>query len=51
VTIALGRISRESLREKIESEDEFVLVDALAPMSYAMSHLPGAIKHHARLGG
>jgi rhodanese-related sulfurtransferase len=43
VTIALGRISRESLREKIESEDEFVLVDALAPMSYAMSHLPGAI--------
>ena len=43
VTVALGRISRESLREKIESKDEFVLVDALAPVSYAMSHLPGAI--------
>jgi rhodanese-related sulfurtransferase len=41
--VALGRINRESLREKIEGEDEFVLVDALAPMSYAMSHLPGAI--------
>jgi rhodanese-related sulfurtransferase len=36
-------VSRETLREKIESGDEFVLVDALSPMSYAMSHLPGAI--------
>ena len=43
VTVALGRISREGLREKIESGEEFILVDALAPMSYAMSHLPGAI--------
>jgi rhodanese-related sulfurtransferase len=43
VTVTLGRISRESLRQKIESGDEFVLVDALSPMSYAMSHLPGAI--------
>jgi rhodanese-related sulfurtransferase len=43
VTAALPEISRDELREKIESGDEFVLVDALAPMSYARSHLPGAI--------
>jgi rhodanese-related sulfurtransferase len=43
VTTALPRISRESLREKIENRDEFVLVDALSPMSFAFSHLPGAI--------
>ena len=39
----LGRIDRESLRQKLERGDELVLVDALAPMSYARSHLPGAI--------
>jgi rhodanese-related sulfurtransferase len=39
----LALVSRESLWEKIERGDEFVLVDALPPMSYAMSHLPGAI--------
>ncbi len=39
----LGSIGRESLQQKIESGDEFVLVDALSPMSYATSHLPGAI--------
>jgi rhodanese-related sulfurtransferase len=39
----LGSISRESLQQKSESCDEFVLVDALSPMSYATSHLPGAI--------
>jgi rhodanese-related sulfurtransferase len=43
VTAALPEISRDELRAKIESGDEFVLVDALAPMSYARSHLPGAI--------
>jgi rhodanese-related sulfurtransferase len=36
-------ISRESLRRKIERGDEFVLVDALPPLAYAASHLPGAI--------
>ena len=41
--VALSEISREELREKIEREDAFVLVDALAPMSYARSHLPGAV--------
>ena len=39
----LARISRDDLREKLERGDEFVLVDALSPMSYANSHLPGAI--------
>lgn len=39
----LAAISRESLRQKIESGDDFVLVDALSPISYARSHLPGAI--------
>ena len=40
---ALAEIDRETLREKIESGDEFALVDALSPMSFALSHLPGAI--------
>jgi rhodanese-related sulfurtransferase len=40
---ALSHISRETLRRKIENGEDFVLIDALAPMSYAMSHLPGAI--------
>jgi rhodanese-related sulfurtransferase len=39
----LARINRDELREKLERGDEFVLVDALSPMSYATSHLPGAI--------
>lgn len=36
-------IEREELWRKIENGDDFVLVDALAPMSYARSHLPGAV--------
>jgi rhodanese-related sulfurtransferase len=39
----VAHISRESLRQKIEHGDEFVLVDALPPLAYAASHLPGAI--------
>ena len=39
----LPEISRDELWEKIEDGGDFVLVDALAPMSYAHSHLPGAI--------
>jgi rhodanese-related sulfurtransferase len=39
----LVQITREQLWEKLERGDDFVLVDALAPMSYAHSHLPGAI--------
>jgi rhodanese-related sulfurtransferase len=36
-------VSREALLAKMKSGEEFVLVDALSPMSYAMSHLPGAV--------
>lgn len=40
---ALREISRDQLRQKLESGAPLVLVDALAPMSFAHSHLPGAI--------
>lgn len=39
----LRPISRDDLWRLIESGADFVLVDALPPMSYAVSHLPGAI--------
>ena len=41
--MTLPAISREELWVRIERGDEFVLVDALAPISFAHSHLPGAI--------
>ena len=41
--MSLPTITRDELRAKIEAGDDFVLVDALAPMSYARSRLPGAI--------
>jgi rhodanese-related sulfurtransferase len=43
MAVTIGQISRDELRQKIERGDEFVLIDALAPMSFAHSHLPGAI--------
>jgi rhodanese-related sulfurtransferase len=43
VAASLGDLSRDHLWEKIQSGDAFALVDALSPMSYAASHLPGAI--------
>jgi rhodanese-related sulfurtransferase len=43
VAAPLEEIERDELRRKIESGDGFVLVDALPPVSYAVSHLPGAI--------
>jgi rhodanese-related sulfurtransferase len=39
----LPTVSAEELRRKLEDGEDFVLVDALAPMVYAHSHLPGAI--------
>ena len=42
-TLVLPQISRDELLQKIERGAEFVLVDALPPMSYAVSRLPGAI--------
>ena len=41
--MALPAISCEELQAKLESDEPPVLVDALPPMSYAHSHLPGAI--------
>lgn len=41
--MTLPSISCDDLHRKIESGEPFVLVDALAPMSFAHSHLPGAI--------
>jgi rhodanese-related sulfurtransferase len=40
---AVAQIGRESLREMIDRGEDFVLVDARSPMSFAASHLPGAI--------
>jgi rhodanese-related sulfurtransferase len=40
---SVAEISCDELQAKIESGESFVLVDALPPMSYAHSHLPGAI--------
>lgn len=36
-------ITTEELSRKLNGGEAFVLVDALAPMVYAHSHLPGAI--------
>ena len=36
-------MTADELLDKIERGGDFVLVDALAPMAYAHSHLPGAI--------
>jgi rhodanese-related sulfurtransferase len=39
----LPTVTAGELLQKIEADEPFVLVDALAPMVYAHSHLPGAI--------
>ena len=39
----LADVGREELWQKVEDGDELVLVDALPPISFAASHLPGAI--------
>ena len=36
-------MTADELLRKLQNGDTFVLVDALAPMVYAHSHLPGAI--------
>ena len=41
--MAFPTITCDELRAKIDEGRPFVLVDALPPMSYAHSHLPGAI--------
>ena len=41
--MSLPSITAQELQQKLERGDDFVLIDALAPMVYAHSHLPGAI--------
>jgi rhodanese-related sulfurtransferase len=41
--LAARVITADELLRKLERGDDFVLMDALAPMVYAHSHLPGAI--------
>lgn len=41
--MTLPTITLDELRAKIDAGHDFVLVDALAPMSYARSRLPGAV--------
>lgn len=36
-------MNTDELKQKLERGDDFILIDALAPMIYAHSHLPGAI--------
>ena len=43
VGTALATVNCDELRQKIEAGEEFALVDALSLISYAASHLPGAI--------
>jgi rhodanese-related sulfurtransferase len=40
---AADLITADELRAKLDRGDDFVLIDALAPMVYAHSHLPGSI--------
>ena len=39
----MRNVSADELLRRIENGDALVLVDALPPMAYAHSHLPGAI--------
>ena len=39
----LPRVTADELKDKLDGGETFVLIDALAPMVYAHSHLPGAI--------
>ncbi len=41
--MTLPTVTADELLRKIEDGDAFVLIDALAPMVYAHSRLPGAI--------
>jgi rhodanese-related sulfurtransferase len=43
VSEELPRIGRDELRRRLDDGAPLVLVDALAPIAFARSHLPGAI--------
>ena len=41
--MAVGTISREDLKAKLDQEDDFVLVETLSEEQYQHAHLPGAV--------
>ena len=41
--MAVGTISREDLKAKLDREDDFVLVETLSEEQYQHAHLPGAV--------
>jgi len=41
--VNMKTISRDELKAKMDRQDDFVLVEALAKASYDHAHLPGAI--------
>jgi rhodanese-related sulfurtransferase len=41
--LTLKSLDADAILRELESESSLVIVDALPPMSYAHSHLPGAI--------
>lgn len=43
MTAGLREISCEDLWRKMEGDETFVLIDALAPISFAAARLPGAV--------
>ncbi len=43
MSAVLVEISREELVQRLQSDDDAVLIDALGPISYGAAHLPGAI--------
>jgi rhodanese-related sulfurtransferase len=38
------KITREELKEKMDRDDDFVLLEVLGEASYRRAHLPGAIR-------
>jgi rhodanese-related sulfurtransferase len=38
-----GTISRDELKRKMERNDDFLLLETLAPAAYEQGHLPGAV--------
>ena len=41
-------IDREELKEKIDREDDFLLLEVLGEASYNREHLPGAVRYEGR---
>jgi rhodanese-related sulfurtransferase len=41
-------VTREQLRDKMEREDELLLLEVLGEESYRRGHLPGAVRYEGR---